>query len=99
DSESIDNSAKKVEDVSRNKSKISNEDPKLDILGNKINLSKYFWDNVGHDDSVKKVESVKKKIVNIVNTFRDKEDKMNMSEPKMENLPESPDEKKIENNK
>ncbi|CAG8805140.1 25445_t:CDS:2, partial [Dentiscutata erythropus] len=64
-----------------------------------INLFECLWDNVGCDNSAEKVESVETKTVNKVNTDRDEEGKTDMSESKVENLPKSPDEERIENDK
>ncbi|CAG8562674.1 11188_t:CDS:2 [Dentiscutata erythropus] len=90
-------SVKKVEDVSRDKSKVSDEDLKLDALGNEINLFECFWNNVGCDNSVERVKSVKKKTVNVVNADRDKEGKTEISELKVENLPKSLNKEEVEN--
>ncbi|CAG8799800.1 13281_t:CDS:2, partial [Racocetra fulgida] len=88
-----DDSAEK-EDVGEDENTVFDEDPKPDILSREINLFEYFWDNVGCDDSMKKVESVEAKTVNIVNIDRDEEGKTDMS---VENLPESLDEEENRN--
>ncbi|CAG8563511.1 15517_t:CDS:2, partial [Racocetra fulgida] len=93
----LDDSTEKEEDVDKDENKVSNDDLKPDAPSCKMSLFEWFWDNVDCDDSIKKVESVEAKMINVVNIDLDEEGKTDMSELKVENLPESLDEEENRN--